>query len=109
MIDKAMWEVNNDDAALEAFREDAGSFLDRWQASVSDPKPPHPWGGTLTPEERAALVAWDYERLYALGAHPFLLWQFTRSLYVPDRMTDGELVEAFRVAAARHGYPDFAT
>jgi hypothetical protein len=44
-----------------------------------------------------------------MGAHPFLLWQFARAVWVPGRMGADEFVIAFRTGVAEHGHPDFAT
>jgi hypothetical protein len=63
----------------------------------------------LTAEERRALEGLDFGALYAMGANPFLLWQFARSVSVPDLMSNDELVVSFRAAVEAHGSPDFAT
>jgi hypothetical protein len=47
--------------------------------------------------------------LYALGAHPYLLWHFVRAIHGPGGTPVGELSEAFKAAVAPHGYPEFAT
>jgi hypothetical protein len=44
-----------------------------------------------------------------MGANPFLLWQFARSVSVPEEMGIEELISSFREAVAPHGYPDFHT
>ena len=104
MVNKLMWEVERSEDSLNAFRHDPGSFLDRWEAAEA--KPPYPEGGKLTAEERAALEAVDYRTLYAMGAHPFILWQFVRALWTED---PAPLVTRYREAIADLGYPDFAT
>ena len=107
MINKLLWEVERSGESLDAFIEDSVGFIDRWERT--EPVPPYPSGGTLTSEERTAFERWDYASLYQMGAHPFLLWQFTRAVWVPARMGAGELTDAYRSAVAEHGYPDFAT
>lgn len=107
MINKLMWEVERTRESLASFISDTSGFLDSWQAVV--PVPPYPSGGALTEEERTAFEEWDYAALYRMGAHPFLLWQFARAVWVPARLGNEEFVEAFREAVAELGYPDFAT
>jgi hypothetical protein len=107
MINKLMWEVERTDHALTAFKRDTSGFIDGWEATQA--LPPYPEGGKLTPEERTAFEEWDYAALYRLGAHPFLLWQFTRAIWVPERMTEEELATSFREAVSNLGYPDFST
>jgi hypothetical protein len=107
MINKLLWEVEGSDESLRAFIDDSAGFIDRWERTV--PLPPCPSGGTLTAEERTAFEAWDYSTMYRMGAHPFLLWQFARAVWVPERMESHEFVVAFRVEVAEHGHPDFAT
>ena len=109
MVNKLMWEVDTADRALAEFKEDPGSFLASWEARYERPVPPHPGGGRLTDAEREAFRARDYGALYAMGANPFLLWQFARSVSVPEEMGIEELISSFREAVAPHGYPDFHT
>jgi hypothetical protein len=109
MVNKLMWEVDRDDESLEEFKTDPRSFLDGWEARYERPTPPFPDGGTLTRAERSALEGLDYSALYAMGANPFLLWQFARSVSVPHLMDIGQLIESYRQAVEPHGYPDFDT
>jgi hypothetical protein len=107
MINKLLWEVERTEESVGAFTDDTVGFISRWERTV--PLPPHPSGGALTSEERTAFEAWDYSSLYRMGAHPFLLWQFARALWVPNRMEAEEFAAAYRSAVAEHGHPDFAT
>ncbi len=109
MVNKLMWEVDRTDEALAAFKVDSADFLDRWTAHTRTPTPPHPEGGSLTPSEREALQGRDYGALYAMGANPFLLWQFARSVSVPEEMSIEELIASFREAVTPFGHPDFHT
>ena len=109
MIDKLLVAVDRTDEALVAFVDDAGAFIDDWEARGRRPSPPQPEGGTLTPEERAAFEAWDYARLYRMGAHPYLLWHWVRAIYVPGRMSLEALVGEYRERVEPLGYPDFTT
>jgi len=109
MVNKLMWEIDRRDESVEAYKRDTVAFIDGWEAATLSPVPPYPDGGTLTPDERQAFEDWDFERLYALGAHPYLLWHLVRAIFVPERMTVEELSDAFKDAVAEHGRPDFAT
>lgn len=95
-VNKLMRQVLLDDDALAAYRHDPATY------AGAEPG--------LTAAEAAALAATDYGALYALGAHPYLLWSFTEAALVPP-MSRLDLVEAFRIAATRpDGHaPDFAT
>ena len=109
MVNKLMWEVDRSDASLARFKKDPGAFLEAWVRMGQRPVSPYPEGGSLTDVERSALAAHDYGSLYAMGVNPFLLWQFARSVSVPDEMTGEELITSFREAVEPHGYPDFHT
>jgi hypothetical protein len=63
----------------------------------------------LSSEERQALVEWDYGQMYALGAHPFILFQAVRSLAEGRGIGIPDLLADYRAAVEPHGYPDFAT
>jgi hypothetical protein len=107
MVNKFMWEVDRSEQTVQAFRQDPAAFVRRWESVAA--VPPFPEGGRLTDVERRAVVTLDFAALYGLGAHPFLLWQFLRSVLVPEQMTHDELVAAFAAGVAGLGYPDFAT
>lgn len=98
LVNKLMWEVDMSEDALAAFKQDAGAFLAGW-----------PQSGQLSPGEREAVEGRDYGVLYAMGVNPFLLWQFARSVSVPDEMGIEELISSFRESVEPYGYPDFFT
>lgn len=109
MLNKVMWEVDKTDDNLRSFKADPVRFLDQWEAAWESPEPPFPPGGTLEPEERRSLESLDFGALYAMGANPYILWQFARAVSVPERAGIEELTISFRNQVAPHGYPDFAT
>ncbi len=108
LINKLMWEVDTSDDALATFKSDPTAFIDAWESLAADPEPPYPRGGSLTGPERSALEHLDFGAIYAMGANPFLLWQFARSVAVPETGIE-DLVRVFREAIEPHGYPDFTT
>jgi len=109
MVNKVMWEVDKSDANLVSFKNDPAGFLDDWERIALEPEPPYPSGGILTLQERRALEALDFGALYAMGANPYLLWQFARSVSVPEHTTIEDLISSFRTAVEPHGIPDFGT
>jgi hypothetical protein len=102
-VNKFMRQVNMTPADLGAYRADApatvAAFRAAQQAAGQD---------GLSDAEARALASYDFGALYAMGAHPYLLWSFIEAALVPP-MPRPELVQAFRVAAGAVGYPDFAT
>jgi hypothetical protein len=65
----------------------------------------------FTDEERAALIAHDHVRLFALGAHPFLTLTLFIAMFERDNTEPLEYQKAFgtRLAHFDLPYPDIAT
>jgi hypothetical protein len=101
-VNTLMRHVLLNDADLAAYRDDPGGYVARFRAGRAA-------AGLsgLTEAEAAAIGGPDYGALYALGAHPYLLWSFTEAALVPP-LSRPDLVESFRVST-RNRYPDFAT
>lgn len=109
MIDKFMRAVEMSDDAVRAYVADPAAFIEAWLRggggadAVTDDR-------ILTAPERDAFARRDYEALYRLGAHPYLLWHFTEAVYegeyTPDRGWR-QLVEEYRAAVAPHGIVDY--
>jgi len=90
-VNKVVREMVMQRASLERFLADPHGFLaDR----------------PLEAEERRALAERDFGALYAMGAHPFLLWGWANRVAGIDRET---LLDRYAEAVRPHGYPDFAT
>ncbi|QOR70701.1 hypothetical protein IM660_19380 [Ruania alkalisoli] len=109
MIDKFMRAVEMSDAAVAAYVADPAAFLDEWMtADAATDRPAD--DRRLTQAEYAAFAARDYEALYTLGAHPYLLWHFTEAVYSHE-FGEGfgwrDLVERYREAVRPHGVPDY--
>ncbi|MGF1665920.1 MAG: hypothetical protein ACFCVC_06570 [Acidimicrobiia bacterium] len=93
-LNLAVLAIDRDETTLEAFDADPTGFVQPYRLST---------------EERRALETWDHGALYALGAHPFILWQAVRSIsLLRDEALDA-LVERYRAAVVPHGRPDFTT
>ena len=99
MMNKLLLAIDHDTESIERFIADTPGFLDEWEAA----------SGHLTSEERSAFQAWDYAALYAMGAHPFLLFQAMRAAWVPTRIEMPDFIEAYRAAVTPLGRPDFTT
>jgi hypothetical protein len=93
-LNMALLDIDRDDAALAAFDADPAAFLA---------------GRGLSHDERDALEQWDIGALYALGAHPFVLFQAARSRSVRAGEALGDFLSAYHQSIAPHGYPDFTT
>jgi len=110
-VNAFMRRVNMHRDAHAAYIADPAAAVAAWEAlakrTVEDPEP-LALGGTFTEAERAALAARDFGALYALGAHPYLLWSFTEAVWIHELPRE-EIVRRFRESAAEVGYPDFAT
>ena len=90
-VDKLLREMLLDPGAREQFLADPAAYLA---------------GHDLTDPERQALVVQDYGALYALGAHPFLLWGWTTRVHRGDKE---RLRDVYAEAVRPYGYPDFGT
>lgn len=100
MVNKFMHLVNVHEWALKDYLRDPAAFVARWQEKDE--------AHQLSQEERSALANRDYERLYALGAHPFLLWSFTQAIWEHEVDRD-ELIKDYKEKTGQIGYPDFRT
>jgi hypothetical protein len=89
-VAKVMREMIQDESAVAAYRADTPSYLANRD---------------LTDEERTALLSGDYATLFRLGAHPFLLWAFTRAV-LPN---GGPSPQEYTAALLPLCTPDFAT
>lgn len=98
-MNKLIHHVNMNEAAEREYKTNPGEFVKRWEAEQKL---------KLTAEEREALTAKDYGKLYALGAHPFTLWSFTEAVWAHEVPRD-DLVKDYKEKAAKAGYPDFKT
>jgi hypothetical protein len=99
VMNKFIHHVNMNQAAENEYKENPRAFVEKWEEGEKL---------KLTSEEREALAAKDYGRLYALGAHPFTLWSFTEAVWAHEIPRE-ELVKEYKDKARAAGYPDFKT
>jgi len=111
-IDKLMQRINMNPDAQARYIADPAAFVAEWEAiAEADPVDPDPYplGGRLDDAERKAFVERDAIALYRMGAHPFLLWSWTESVWIHERPRD-ELVRWYKEQVAAIGTPpDFET
>ncbi|WP_344371901.1 hypothetical protein [Agromyces tropicus] len=109
MVDKFIRAVELGDATVAEYVADPPAFVERWLAGGGTPAAPAD-DRVLTDAEQAAFAERDFGALYALGAHPYLLWHFTEAVYEHE-YTEGfgwrELVERYRAAVAPQGLVDY--
>lgn len=99
LMNKFIHLVNMDAAAEKEYTARPREFVEKWETTQTL---------KLEPEEREALAAKDYGKLYALGAHPFTLWSFTEAIWIHEKPRE-ELVADYKAKAAKAGYPNFKT
>jgi len=99
LVNKFMHIVNMNEWAEKEYQTNPAAFVEKWEKSEKL---------KLIPEEREALCNRDYGKLYALGAHPFLLWSFTEAVWAHQIPRD-QLVKDYKEKARAIGYPDFKT
>ncbi len=99
LVNKFMHRVNMNEEAEKQYKSSPAAFVEKWEQGEKL---------KLSPEEREAFSKRDYGRLYALGAHPFLLWSFTEAVWVQEKPREA-LVKDYKEKARAAGYPDFKT
>jgi hypothetical protein len=104
MMNKLMRSVEMSDSAVHQYVADARGFVDQWLEDGAGPDRAAD-DRVLDAKEHEAFATKDYAALYALGAHPYLLWHFTEAVLVHET-TWPELNERYREAVRVHGYPD---
>lgn len=94
LVNIVLYDIDQTEDTLTRFVQQRSGYLDAYP---------------LSDEERAAFETWNYGALYAMGAHPFLLWQTVRSLAILDGVSIQDTVAEYRSQVTPHGYPDFIT
>jgi hypothetical protein len=111
VVDKFLYQVDADVDLLEQYVSDPAHFVPFWEQEYAPRVTPSERvsGNTLEPAEREALVAFDFETLYAMGAHPFSLWTIMLPILERSLGTFPEVSRHYTNAIAKHGRPDWAT
>ena len=111
LVNKFLYRVDRNEAALKSYMENPAAFVAKWEeeegSHLSETEKTS--GHRLTEEERKALVERDFEKLYALGAHPFILWTIMLPIFEKEFPNFRALVDHYNSKIRPHGRPDFAT
>jgi hypothetical protein len=116
LLDKFLFTVDRDPELVERYRDDPRGTVTWWEAERANQILNCTTGEASTwqrfeDDEREALAAHDYPRLFELGAHPFL----TLTLFIAMFERDHEEPLGFQLEYARRlqqfslPYPDIAT
>jgi hypothetical protein len=115
LLDKFLYTVDRDPELVERYREDPRGTVEWWERERA--------GSILNcvqleattwlefaPEEREALAAHDYPKLFELGAHPFLTLTLFIAMFERDYEPLGFQKEyAQRLQQFQLPYPDYST
>ncbi len=104
VINKFLRAVEMSNAEVEAYVRDPRAYVEAWVEGAS---PVARWADNrdLAPAAVDAIATRDFESLYALGAHPYLLWHFTEAVFIPEEPWPA-LVERYRAAVSEQPSPD---
>lgn len=111
LVDKFIYRVDRNEAALKAYMADPAGFVARWEKeegpklNESEETSCH----KFTDEERKALAERDFEKLYAMGAHGFLLWTMMLPVLEKEFPNFRALVDHYNSKIRPYGRPDFRT
>ncbi|WP_022888886.1 hypothetical protein [Agromyces italicus] len=109
MVDKFLRWVELSDERVAAYVDDPAAYVEGWLGAAPGPEAATD-DRSLTDAERAAFVGRDFAALYALGAHPYLLWHFTEAVHAHEFTPESgwrALVERYRAAVAPQGLVDY--
>lgn len=109
-VDKFLYRIDRNENALAAYMADPVGFVTAWETGdglqLHDGE--RSTGLAFTDEERTALQQRDYPTLYALGAHPFILFTLMIAVYEPEYDEFITFAHDYRDHVRDIGYPDFA-
>ena len=115
LLDKFLYTVDRDPDLVERYREDPRGTVTWWEAERANlilnctVDESSSWL-RFEDEEREALAAHDYPKLFELGAHPFLTLTLFIAMFERDHEPLGfQLEYARRLAHFALPYPDIAT
>ena len=115
LLNKFLYTVDRDPALVERYRNKPRATVEWWEAEeanrilncISEER--STWL-RFDDVERSALAAQDYEKLFELGAHPFLTLTLFIAMFERDHEPLGFQKEyALRLARFEMPYPDIAT
>ncbi len=116
LLDKFLYTVDRDPELVERYRDDPQGTVVWWEAERANAvlnchtAEASTWL-RFTDAEREALAAHDYERLFELGAHPFLTLTLFIAMFERDHPEPLDFQKRYAVRLAHFSlpYPDIAT
>jgi hypothetical protein len=115
LLNKFLFTVDRDPELVERYREDPRGTVTWWEAGRANLILNCTAGESSSwlrfeEDEREALAAHDYPKLFELGAHPFLTLTLFIAMFERDHEPLGfQLQYAERLAHFSLPYPDIAT
>jgi hypothetical protein len=111
LVSKFLMQVDQNEALLKRYASDPRTTVADWEARLLSHVAEVVETSTVhhfTDEERTALEEQDYERLYAMGVHPLLLWTLMYPVLEPRFASFRDMVESYKETIRPYGYPDFS-
>ena len=115
LLNKFLFTVDRDPELVERYRDDPHGTVAWWETSEANrilachTDESSTWLA-FDDEERTALAAHDYPKLFELGAHPFLTLTLFIAMFERDHEGLGfQLEYAQRLAHESMPYPDIST
>lgn len=110
LVNKFIYRVDRNEEMLKAYRRDPAGFVARWEKEQGPMlnESEQTSGHSFTDEERKALAESDFEKLYAMGAHPFLLWTMMLPVFEKEFPNFRALVDHYNSKIRPYGRPDFS-
>jgi hypothetical protein len=111
LVDKFIYRVDRNEVSLKAYMADPAGFVTKWEKeeaprlNESEETSCH----KFTDEERKALAERDFEKLYAMGAHPFMLVTLMIPMLEPEFPNFRAFVDFYNAKIKPYGRPDFST
>ncbi|MPZ88813.1 MAG: hypothetical protein GEU81_12210 [Nitriliruptorales bacterium] len=111
LVDKFLYEVDRSEDLFNAYVADPASFVPYWEREHGPLVTPveKVGGHSLTAEERRALTEFDFETLYRMGAHPFILWTLMLPILQQQMSSFSEISEHYVSRIAKYGRPGWDT
>lgn len=111
LVDKFIYRVDRNEGMLKAYMADPAGFVAKWEKEEANKlnESETTSGHKLTDEERKALAERDFEKLYAMGVHGFLLWTMMLPVLEPEFPNFRALVDFYNSKIKPYGRPDFST
>lgn len=111
LVDKFIYRVDRSEEMLKAYMKDPAGLVAKWEKEEASKlnESEETSGHKFTDEERGALATRDFEKLYAMGAHGFLLWTLMLPVLEPEFPNFRALVDFYNSKIKPYGRPDFGT